>query len=55
MDEYRFLILTDRNQQRKKRVTSNNIDDFAIEFDDDFMSNVIDYYQFLSIFINFVD
>ena len=36
-------------------MTSNNINDFLIEFEDDFMSNVIDYYRFLSIVINLVN
>ena len=31
------------------------INDFPIEFDDDFMSHVIDYYRFLSIVFNFVN
>ena len=36
---------------KQKEVTLININDFPIEINDDLLSIVIDYYQFLSIFI----
>ena len=40
---------------KQKEVTLININDFPIEINDDLLSIVIDYYQFLSIFIYFVN